>query len=63
MPDDIIDHDEARTIAALRQPKHSLSGPYLDLTDKLRAAQKALREIGEAGSLEEAKKIAAAALR
>lgn len=69
---DPIDHEDARRTAALRMPKHQLSGPYLDLSDKLEAAYKALRSIGdiaaepgEAGAVEalaEAQRIAADAL-
>lgn len=61
MPDD-IDHEDARRTAALRQPNHVLSGPYMDLTHKLEAAHAALHQIRQATSIEEAKHIAAAAL-
>lgn len=70
-PDD-IDHDRARRIAAFEQPKHVLAGPYMDLTEKLEATHRALRQIGaivaepgEEGAIAaliEAKRIAIGAL-
>lgn len=72
MPEDPIDHEEARRDAALRQPNNRLSAPYLDLSEKLESAHRALGEIveiaaepGEAGAmaaLKDAQRIAANAL-
>lgn len=69
---DEIDHEEARRIAALRMPKHVLAQPYLDLSERLEAAYRALARIGqiaaepgEAGAMAavvEAKRVAAEAL-
>jgi hypothetical protein len=69
---DEINHEEARRIAALQQPKHVLAQPYLDLSNKLESAYRALREIGQIaaepgllnamGALEEAQRVAAEAL-
>jgi hypothetical protein len=54
-----INHEEARRDAALRQPNSILSGPYLDLTERLESAYRALRSIlniaaepGEKGAME-----------
>lgn len=71
MPND-IDHDEARRIAALQQPNHALSMPYMDAITRLEKAEAALKAIGniaaasgEAGAmnaLKECQRIAAAVL-
>jgi hypothetical protein len=44
MPDKIT-HEEARRIAALQQPNHVLSGPYLDLMERYERTERALRAI------------------